>query len=228
MRDRSDKIAADAVGLFEAGHQALLALVELRPIVLDPAAGLLAEVPEDHLGARQRTDERGTDRGEGPWGACVAVGDDLVANGAVGEEDERDCQQVDRPILIEGYQRHDHEEVEVQFGLSPQDVDQHHGAAQQAEAGSERAQAAHTRQDGRAEQQRRRAGRQQPLPDAELPVRGAADDDRQMDSEDPDQQPVAGNPVLGGQAAPMRHPAPGPPAELLGGKDEVSDGSMAG
>ncbi len=48
------------------------------------------------------------------------------------------------------------------------DVDQHHRAAQQAEAGGQRAQPADTRQRGRAEQQRRRAGRHEPLPDTEL------------------------------------------------------------
>ncbi len=49
-----------------------------------------------------------------------------------------------------------------------------------------------------------------------------------MDGEDPDQQSVAGDPVLCGQAPPVRNPAPGLPAELLCRKHELGGGSMAG
>ncbi len=100
MGDRRNKIASDAVSLLQTSHQALLTLVELRPIVLGPAPGLLVEIPEDHLSARQRADECGADRGEGPRGVCMPIGDDLVADRAVGEEHERDCQQIDRPVLV--------------------------------------------------------------------------------------------------------------------------------
>ncbi len=228
MGNRCDKIAADTVGLLEPSHQALLTLVELRPVVLGPAAGLLVEVPEDHLGARQRTDECGADRGEGPRGVGMPIRYDLVADRAVGEEHERDCQQINRPVLVKGYQRDDHEKVEVHFRLSMRDMDQHDRAAQQAEAGGERAQPADARKYGRAEQQRRRAGRDEPLPDTELLVSSAADDDRQMDGENPDQQSVAGDPVLRGQAPSVRNPAPGLSVDLVCRKHELGFGSMAG
>ncbi len=118
VRDRGDKVTADAVGLLKPGHQALLTLVELGPVVLGPATGLLVEMPEDHLRGCQRTDERRADRGECPGRLGRVVGEDPVPYRAVRPEHERDGQQVDRPVLIEGYQRHHHEEVEVHLGLS--------------------------------------------------------------------------------------------------------------
>ncbi len=219
VRDRGDEVAADAVGLLQPGHEALLALVELLAVVLHPPPGLLVVVPEDHLRAGQREDEARVEprQQQGvvhPRGGLV--GDD-VADREAGEEDEGDGQQVDGPVLVERDERDHHEEVEVHRGQAVGEVHEDDRAAQQAEARGQRAHPPHAGGQRGREQQRRRARRQHPVREAVVAPQRVPDDGRQVQGQNPAHQRVAGGPVLGRQAATAGEPRDGTAQRGVGG-----------